>query len=98
MDVMLLSWEYEDDFRRECQELPDFNYWVAYDDMTTNDDVYNEELYERIQAYLLDWLEKNVVGKVYYDGDLEFEFELAEDRNRFDQECGDPVAFKLTWS
>ncbi len=95
---MLLTWQTQDNFRRQCQESPDFNYWVAYDDITTNDDVYNEELFARIEAYLLDWAEKNVVGKVYYYGDLAFEFELAEDRDRFDRECGDPVAFKLTWS
>lgn len=95
---MLLTYEAEKDFRRYCREYPCVDFWGLYEKLETNDDNYNIPLYERIQTGLLAWLEERTVSKVFYSGDLEFEFESATERDLFDKECGDPVLFKLTWA
>ena len=62
---MLLTYEVEREFRRQCRETPKFDYWMGYDDMTTNDDTYNQELFDRVELELLDWINKNSIGKVF---------------------------------
>lgn len=95
---MLVTYKIEEDFRHQCRINPIFDYWDAYKDLETTYDNHNVLLYKRIEKGLCEWLEENSKDKVFYNGDLNFEFETIEDRDRFDKECGDPVAFKLTYA
>ncbi len=85
-----------DDFRLMCEWHVDF--WELYSDLETNDDDYNAPLYERVEEGLEDWIKRNTKKHVYYSGDLDFEFESEEEKDRFKKECGDPIAFKLTYA
>ncbi len=86
------------DFRDACEWVPLVDFWDLYENLETNDDDYNIPLYERIEEGLEDWIKRNTKKHVYYAGDLRFQFESEEERDRFDKECGDPLAFKLTWT
>jgi len=86
------------DFRRTCEWCPRIDFWDLYENLETDNDEYNIPLYERIEEGLEDWIKKNIKKNVYYDGDLRFEFESESERNRFDKECGDLIAFKLTYA
>ncbi len=86
------------DFRRTCEWNTTIDFWEYYEFLETNDDNYNIPLYERIEKGLEDWVKKNTKKNVYYHGDLVFEFEDEHERDRFDKENGDLVAFKLIYA
>lgn len=95
---MLKTWQEMDAYREHCENCCIFNYWSNYIDLTTIDNDYNDALYQRIEEQLIDWLKSNAKKRVYYSGDLEFEFESHEERDTFDNEFGDKVAFKLRFA
>lgn len=95
---MLITYETEREYRNQCREKPINDIWIMYDDLTTLDDNYNNRLYSRIEEGLIKWVEDYVIAKVFYEGDLDFMFECVIDRDLFDKECGDAMAFKLTWT
>lgn len=93
-----------DNFRRTCRWKNKIDYYDAYCTLSWDDRLFDDEneddSYEAIEQDLLKWISDNIDSdhNVYYKGDLEFEFEHIEDRDRFDEENGDPVAFKLKWT
>lgn len=86
------------DFRDTCGWRTIIDFWELYENLETNDDEYNTPLYEKIEEGLEDWIKRNTKKNIYYAGDLRFEFESEEERDRFDKECGDPLAFKLIYA
>lgn len=86
------------DFRTICQWSSMTDFWLLYEQLETNDDEYNVSLYNKIEAGFENWVKKNTKKKVYYAGDLVFEFESKKERDQFDAECGDPLAFKLIYA
>lgn len=97
---MLRTYEELNRFRDSLVWMNGFDYFKAYEEIVGEvfDTDVDEKLYSQIEKTLLDWLKKNAKKNVYYRGDLQFEFESGKDRDRFDAENGDPVAFKLMWT
>ena len=96
---MLRTYQEIADFRNNCVNHNLINFYDAYEELSLDksDGDWDEELYEQIEQALLDWIRTNVKHDVYYIGDLRFEFENKEERDQFDKENGDPIAFKLTF-
>jgi len=87
-----------DAFQRSCEHRTRIDFWALYEQLEINDDDYNCPLYDRIEEGLENWAKNNTKMNVWYNGDLIFEFESEEERDRFDEENGDPMAFKLTYA
>lgn len=95
---MFLSFQDQRDFRQYCDFGPKTQFWARFISMESNHDDYNDGLYQRIESDMVEWVKKNTKAKVFYNGDLDFEFESKEERDAFDEEFGDPLAFKLRFS
>ncbi len=95
---MLMSWTVLREFRANCAYIPKINYWRSYVSLAGEDNDYNDSLYEGIEKRLLEWIKETCHGDVYYSGDLSFEFESEKERDAFDNEFGDSVAFKLMFA
>lgn len=96
---MLKTYLEIDEFRNNCVNYTGFDYYNAYDEIAQEnyDDDLDQKLYRRIEDHLLTWIKEYAKHDVYYRGDLQFEFEDEKERDKFDAECGDPMAFKLKW-
>lgn len=94
---MLRTYKDQNFFREQCIWDQRIDYWDMYIDLETDDDDYNELVYKKIEERLCEWLAESCKEKVFYNGDLNFEFESDKERDAFDAEFGDPVAFKLTF-
>ncbi len=95
---MLMTWSAMSEFRENCDYSPKINYWRSYTSLAGEDNDYNDALYQRIEEQFLEWIKETCHGKVYYAGDLSFEFESEKERDAFDNEFGDKVAFKLRFA
>ncbi len=100
---MFLSYQDDRDFRQYCNFESKFDFWSRFTSMELeslhdNDDEYNGALFQRIETDMVEWAKKNTNSKVYYSGDFDFEFESEDERDAFDKEFGDPLAFKLRFA
>lgn len=95
---MYKTFQEMDDFQRSCEHRTHIDFWDLYELLETNNDDYNIPLYERIEKGLEDWIKTSTESNVFYYGDLIFEFEDKDERDRFDKENGDLMAFKLTYA
>lgn len=91
--MALRMWNELNDWRHDCNFYPKFDFWQAYDVLQTNDDEFNDDLYKKIETTLLDWLVANTKQKVYYAGDLRFEFKDLNEVNAFDKKFGSDDLF-----
>ena len=94
---MLMTYETEKEFRQHCREYPKFDFYDAYDNLEIDDEDRNISVHDSIETELLKWIKKNAKARIFYNGDLEFAFESAKERDQFDLECGG-IAFKLRWT
>lgn len=95
--TLLLQNEIEE-FQNVCRYGTDFDYWTSYVSLMNDNYKHDLELYAQIEDELIQWVQNNLESRVYYAGDLVFYFETTKDRDLFDLEFGDTVAFKLRWA